>query len=85
MNEIEWTPKAVRQFQKLPVDARRSLGAGISLLADWPKTQHVKTLSGRDEYRLRVGNFRVLFTVRPDGAVHIIRIEEVKRRNEHTC
>ena len=84
MNEIEWTPKAVKQFQKLPIEAQRFIGGGISSLADWPRIQNVKKLSGRNDYRLRVGNFRVLFTVHPSGKVNIIRIEEVKKRNEHT-
>jgi mRNA-degrading endonuclease RelE of RelBE toxin-antitoxin system len=33
-------------------------------------------------YRLRVGNWRVLFDF--DGAVRIVTIEEVKKRNERT-
>ena len=33
-------------------------------------------------YRLRVGDWRVFFEF--DGAVKIISIEEVKKRNEHT-
>ncbi len=84
MNDIEWTPKAVRQFHKFPFEAQRSIGEGISSLTDWPHVQNVKKLSARNDYRLRVGNFRVLFTIHPSGTVNIIRIEEVKRRNEHT-
>jgi mRNA-degrading endonuclease RelE of RelBE toxin-antitoxin system len=34
------------------------------------------------QYRLRVGNFRVFFNY--DGAVRIVSIEEVKKRDEHT-
>jgi mRNA-degrading endonuclease RelE of RelBE toxin-antitoxin system len=33
-------------------------------------------------YRLRVGNYRILFDW--DGGVKIVNIEEVKRRDEHT-
>lgn len=84
MNEIIWTPKAVRQFHKLPVATQRAVGSGISALENWPAVRNVKKMVGRDDYRLRVGNFRVLFTIHPNGAVTIIRIEEVKKRDEHT-
>lgn len=33
-------------------------------------------------YRLRVGNYRILFDW--DGSVKIVSIEEVKKRDEHT-
>jgi mRNA interferase RelE/StbE len=33
-------------------------------------------------YRLRVGNYRVFFDF--DGTVRIVRIEEVRRRDERT-
>lgn len=33
-------------------------------------------------YRLRVGRYRVLFNW--DGAIHIVDIEEVKKRDEQT-
>jgi mRNA-degrading endonuclease RelE of RelBE toxin-antitoxin system len=33
-------------------------------------------------YRLRVGRYRVLFNY--DGAIHIVTIEEVRKRDEQT-
>ena len=84
MNEITWTTKAVRQFRKLPTETQRCIGAGVSTLADWPEVHNVKKLAGRPDYRLRVGNFRIFFTINPGGQVTIVQIEEVKKRDEHT-
>lgn len=84
MNEITWTTRAVKQFHKLPTEAQRSIGAGASTLANWPAVQNVKKLVGCANYRLRVGNFRILFTVHQGKPVTIIKIEEVKKRDEHT-
>ncbi len=84
MNEITWTTRAVKQFHKLPTETQRSIGASVGTLANWPTVQNVKKLVGRADYRLCVGNFRILFTVHPEKAVTIIRIEEVKKRDEHT-
>ena len=50
----------------------------------WPNVPDVKALTNRNDYRLRVGRYRVLFTVTPSGEVTVILIEEVKKRDEHT-
>lgn len=84
MNEIEWTSKAARQFRKLAAEVQTSVGADIYALANWPQVQNVKKLVNRNDYRLRSGNYRVVFTVHPNGTLTVIRIEEVKKRDEHT-
>jgi mRNA-degrading endonuclease RelE of RelBE toxin-antitoxin system len=55
----------------------------VSALNDMPDTGNVKALAGHDcAYRLRVGNYRVMFDW--DGAVKVISIQEVKKRDERT-
>ena len=41
---------------------------------------NVKKLKNRDDFRLRVGRWRVFFT----DTLHILYIEEIKKRDEHT-
>ena len=82
--EIEWTRKALKQAAALPAQARQQVYSGVQNLRQWPATPNVKALQNRSDFRLRVGRYRVLFTVRPDGSITIIRIEEVKKRDEHT-
>ena len=48
-----------------------------------PQPRNVKALTNhKSQYRLRVGNYRVFFNF--DGAVHIVYIEEVRKRDERT-
>jgi len=55
----------------------------VAVLADMPDVNNVKALTKHQYgYRLRVGNYRVLFDW--DGAVKIVNIEEVKKRDERT-
>ncbi len=62
----------------MPKPLRRNIGYRLSLLQDG-LTGDVKKLSGHDnEYRLRVGSYRVLF--RLDAGV--IGVYAVKRRKE---
>lgn len=84
MIEIQWATKAVRQLRKFTTSVQQQVFSGVARLSDWPQVQNVKKLKDRDDYRLRVGDYRVFFTIHPDGTVTVIRIEEVKKRDEHT-
>ncbi len=83
MTEIVWTGKAEKQLRRIATDAVRSIVLAVRELALWPDCRNVKALAGHEGYRLRVGRYRVLFTVH-EGRVRIIRIEEVKKRDERT-
>lgn len=59
--EIEFLPVALQQLRALPKDARRLIGGKIDLLQDDPAGD-VKKLKGfKRKYRLRAGDYRVLF------------------------
>lgn len=84
MNNIVWTKKARKQLAPIPGKDMESIIGAVETLASWPEVKNVKALVGRDGYRLRVGRYRVLFSVTPNGEVTIILIEEVKKRDERT-
>ncbi len=83
MYEINWTAKARKLFRRLPDTHRPAILKAVDGLSHWPDCRNVKALTGRDGYRLRVGRYRVLFTVH-EGAVRIILVEEVKKRDDRT-
>jgi mRNA-degrading endonuclease RelE of RelBE toxin-antitoxin system len=84
MNSVTWTPKALKQLKKLNdrhVQAR--ILAATSELAVFPEVANVKALTDHQYgYRLRVGNHRVFFDVHQ--IIRIVRIQEVKKRDERT-
>jgi mRNA interferase RelE/StbE len=84
MNTIVWTRKATRQLLKLQQQYRTAIHAAVSNeLHDLTAARNVKaTPTAQYGYRLRVGRYRVLFNY--DGEVHIVSIEEVKKRDERT-
>ena len=83
MNKVEITPKAAKQLRKLQSKDHRVIVAECHKLSDMPNCTNVKALVNHEyEYRLRVGNFRVFFNF--DGAVRIVSIEEVRKRDERT-
>lgn len=85
MNEIQWKPKARKQLLKLDRPAQVAIRDEVSLkLSVFPACTGVKALVNHDYgYRLRVGNYRVLFDYE-GGAACIVSIEEVRKRDERT-
>ncbi len=73
---IELTPAAGREFKRLPDAARRRIAPRIDALAEEPRPAGVLPLTGmHGYYRLRVGDFRVIYKIEDDHLlVLVIRI-----------
>jgi len=66
---------AAKELEALPKQDRRRLVARIRKLSGDPRPPGSEKLSGHDLYRVRQGNYRVLYSVRDtDQAVVIIMI-----------
>jgi mRNA interferase RelE/StbE len=62
--EVQVLPKAARQIKALSVEVRQDITLTIQSLANEPRPIGVKKLSGeKDIYRVRVGNYRVLYRI----------------------
>ena len=85
MYSIDWTKTAIKQLRKIqPEKQRKAILSAVGDLAECPtNAANVKALKGHQVgYRLRVGNYRVLFDL--DDGVRIITVQEVKKRDERT-
>ena len=83
MFNITWKPRALKQMRKIPAKAGARIRRAVDTLAEPHAAKNVVPLKGHDYgFRMRVGEYRVLFDV--DNAVRIVSIEEVKPRNERT-
>lgn len=83
MNTINWTRKAVKQLLKLHTPHQLQIRDAVTQLGAMPDVSNVVVLTQHEYgYRLRVGDYRVLFDW--DGTVKIISIQEVKKRDERT-
>ena len=83
MNTINWTRKAVKQLLKLHTAHQVQIRDAVNRLDGMPDVINIKALTQHEYgYRLRVGNYRVLFDW--DGSVKIVSIQEVKKRDART-
>ena len=63
---VEVTRSAVKALRRVnPADTGRLRGA-IAMLAEDPRPPASRPLRGRDGWRLRVGEYLVLYTIRDD-------------------
>lgn len=71
--KIELTTTAVRQLRKLDGAVRRRIVAAIDRLAVTPRPVGVKALTGHPGLlRIRVGDYRVVYTVRDEQLVVLV-------------
>ena len=73
---IELTPGAVRELRKLDPTARRRIQAAVELLADDPRPPSAtRLIGGAGAWRIRTGDYRVLYEIQDDVLlVLIIRV-----------
>ena len=83
MYKIFWERKALKRLKKIPIKDRRFISDSVKKLSNWTDTQNVRKLvSHQYQYRLRIGRYRVFFD--KEDSLKILRIEEVKKRDDRT-
>jgi mRNA interferase RelE/StbE len=73
-------PAAVRALRKLDPPVARRVQAVIALLAEDPRPPASRPLRGRPAWRVRVGDYRVIYTIEDD--VLLIVVVTLGRRRD---
>ncbi|BDZ55185.1 type II toxin-antitoxin system RelE family toxin [Agromyces marinus] len=61
---IELRPAALRALKRIDHQDRDRIRGAIALLGQDPRPPGAKALQGRDGLRVRVGDYRIIYTVR---------------------
>ena len=61
--KVEITPPAQKQLLRLPKTVTDQLRTEIDALAIEPRPLGVKKLKGREGYRVRVGDYRIMYSI----------------------
>jgi len=82
--KIEFLEEAVKEFKRLDKPTQKLIKQKLELLAKDPNKlkNNIKPLKGKykNKYRLRVGNYRVIYQIKED--VLIILIVRIRHRKE---
>lgn len=76
---LEFVPSARKALAKLPWEVRKRIQAAIDRLADNPLPPGVQKLQGEPGYRVRVGDYRIIYDVE-HGRLTILVIRIGHRR-----
>ena len=63
---------AAKELEALPAKDRKRVAAKLKRLASKPRPTGAEKLSGQEKYRLRQGDYRVLYTVDDDAAAVVV-------------
>ena len=81
---MSWTVEVQRPAEKelaaLSLQARERVASALRAMEDDPFPHGVKKLKARDGYRVRVGDYRILFTV--NRAARLVRVGAIGHRKD---
>ena len=69
---IELRPAAARALRKLDPQVRHRIQGAIALLAHDPRPPTARALKGRPGLRVRVGDYRIIYTVHDDVLLIVV-------------
>ena len=69
---VEVRPAALRALRNLDATVRPRIEGAIALLAEDPRPPASRPLRGRPGYRVRVGDYRIIYTVQDDVLLIVV-------------
>jgi len=69
---VEMLRSAQKQLTRLPAEHQERILVAMEALADAPRPQGCSKLTGRDAWRIRVGDYRIIYEIFDDRRVVIV-------------
>lgn len=77
---VEILPAVGRQLRRIDSGARKRIDAAILALARDPRPHGCRKMSGSEEYRVRVGDYRILYEIE-DAVLRVLVVKVGHRRD----
>ncbi|MEI6832324.1 MAG: type II toxin-antitoxin system RelE/ParE family toxin [Candidatus Omnitrophota bacterium] len=78
--KVEIKKSAVKEIEHLPRKDMKAVLGRIEALSENPRPHDCKKLSGQEKYRIRCGNYRILYSIEDD--ILIVLIVKVGHRKD---
>lgn len=72
MYQVILEDRVQRDLRQLPSDVLERLIKGFRLLAQNPRPRGAKKLAGTDGWRVRIGKYRILYSVHDKGRLVVV-------------
>jgi len=77
--KLTLTKRAQKELDRIPDPIARNITRHISVLPQEPHPRNSKKMQGQENYRLRIGSFRVLYSIdKKTREIVILRIADRK-------
>jgi len=73
MYNLDWKENAIKQLEKLDPSISRRIFKAVEDLALDPFSKDIKKLKGLSDFRLRVGDYRIIFSI-SQNTITILKI-----------
>lgn len=80
MYQIRIKKSAQKELQQIPPPYHQKIVEAIDALAENPRPEGAKKLKGEEAYRVRVADYRVVYTV--EDAVQIVEVQRIRHRKD---
>ena len=70
--QVEITRSAARELADIPSKDQKRIVAKIRSLGENPRPPGCEKLSGEEKYRLRQGNYRILYRINDDAVIVVV-------------
>ena len=80
--QVVLLPRARRDFAELQDDMRRRVAVALARLEEDPRHPGARRLQARPNYRVRVGDHRIIYEVA--DRQRVVYVERILPRNERT-
>ena len=77
---IELRPAAAKALRRVDARDRLRIQGAIALLGEDPRPPGARALRGRDGFRVRVGDYRILYTI-PDDVLLVVVVTHGHRQD----
>ena len=69
---VEVVRGAQKQLERIPADVQERVFAALEGLAESPRPENCRKLTGREAWRIRVGDSRIIYEVHDEKQVVIV-------------
>jgi len=80
VHEVRLHPEAVRAYRRLQGPMRERVAEAIDALGAEPRSRGAVKLAGRNDFRIRVGDYRIVYAV--DDAERVVLVARIAHRRE---
>ncbi len=80
MYRIQIKKSALRELSQIPQPYNKKIVVAIDELANNPRPLNYKKLKGSEAYRIRVADYRIVYTI--EDFIQLIEIQRVRHRKD---